>query len=480
MPKLLLINIAGLSTGLINNHPDSTTYVSKTLPRTGTFCPLVPSFPAVTTTVQTSLTTGVTPSEHGIVGNGFYDHEFMKVRFWEQSDRLCRTPRIWDILKSTNPNLKTAILFWQNSIGSNNDLILTPAPIHQHHGGMIQDCYSQPANLYPDLKKRLGQFNLKWYWGPFTSLKSSIWIARATEEVLKQYAPDLVLTYLPHLDYNQQRWGPSDSRMKSELKSIDDLVGSLSETALKIGYEVMVVSDYAMTDVKQTVMINQVLRKNGFLKVRRVKHYEYLDVAASRAFAVVDHQIAHIYIGTGDQGRMVSNRFDVAETFRSPNTILSDLKKLLERIPGIEKVLDPNEQKEWGINHPRSGELIAVARSDAWFAYPWWFEAANAPDYARHVDIHNKPGYDPLELFWDWRHLGISTNTGKIKGSHGRTLAPGHQPPATFPLSRPFHEKEQDLSLKTNNPIFSSTWPVKLKGTYLKDTDVLQIIKESL
>ena len=426
MPKLLVINIAALSTQLIDQYPESAVYIKKTLPRTGTFQELQPSFPAVTCSTQATLTTGREPADHGIVGNGFFDRDFLKTRFWEQSDKLCQSPRIWDVLKSKKPDLKTAILFWQNSIGSNNDIILTPAPIHKHHGGMIQDCYSQPADLYPKLKNRLGAFDLKWYWGPFTSLKSSTWIADATRAVMDEHAPDLVLTYLPHLDYNQQRWGPSDPRMKQELKAIDDLIASLAGDALKKGYQVIALSDYTMTDVKQAVMINQVLKKNEFLKVRTVDGREYLDFNTSRVFAVVDHQIAHVYC--------------------QPNVPVAEIKKLLAGINGIEKVLDRP------IDHPRAGELLVVSESDHWFAYPWWTDPAQAPDYARHVDIHNKPGYDPLELFFDWWHLGTSLDTSKIKGSHGRIS-------------------------KTSHPIFSSSFQIPRQTNNVRNTDIFTIIK---
>jgi len=436
---LLVIEVAALSVGLFKKHRTEAATLSA-LAKNGSFTALKPSFPALTSTVQASLTTGQLPAQHGIVANGLYDHTFHKIRFWEQADTLCFSPRIWTMLKQRDPRVKTALFFWQNSLGSRNDFILTPAPIHKHHGGMIQDCYSQPAELYPALKQKLGAFNLKWYWGPFTSIKSSQWIARATAEVINQHQPHLVLTYLPHLDYNQQRWGPDDPRMGNEIKEIDAVIGELVETARQKKYEIIIVSDYGMSQVSGAVLVNRSLREAGFLKVRTVRGREYLDLYESEAFALVDHQVAHIYINTKEP----------------KNRRTEELKKILGKVEGIEKVLDRNAQRDLGIDHRRSGDLVAISRKDKWFAYYWWDNPGAAPDYARHIDIHNKPGYDPCELFFRWLPPGIPLKPELVRGSHGR-------PP----------DSPDDYG------IIITSFPVH-QPSFLKDTHIFNLIKSCL
>jgi hypothetical protein len=93
---------------------------------------------------------------------------------------------------------------------------------------------------------------------------------------------------------------------------------------------------------------------------------------------------------------------------------------LLEGTPGVGKLLDAPGKAQMGIDHPRSGDLIAIAEPDRWFAYYWWHDPERAPLYARTVDIHNKPGYDPVELFFDPQHRCVPIDERLVKGSHGR------------------------------------------------------------
>lgn len=396
--KVLLISVAGLGWSLFERHRFEREIAR--LAKEGSALPFSPSFPAVTCTVQASLTTGVGATQHGIVGNGWYERERIRVSFWDQSDRLVGGERLWTALRRSRPEAKTAILFWQNSLGSDNDIILTPGPIHKHHGGMIQDCYSKPADLYPRLKDRLGPFRLFWYWGPFASAKSTRWIALATQEVLREYAPDLVLTYLPHLDYNQQRFGPRSAETAKDLTLLDQWAAALWTEASKLGYDVLLTSDYGITEVGEVIFPNRRLREAGLLQVRRVRKMEYLDFSESLAFAVTDHQVAHLYA--------------------RPDAI-HGAYEALSSLPGVDRVLGREEMCSLEIDHPRSGDLIVIAKPDAWFDYRWWTDPKTAPEYASHVDIHNKPGYDPCELFWSWfPPLHVPAVPEKIRGSHGR------------------------------------------------------------
>ena len=362
------------------------------------FKPFEPLFPALTCTVQASFATASSPSDHGIVGNGFFDRQLSKTFFWEQSSHLVSGERLWQKLR--HKGKKVAQLFWQQSLGPFTDILLSPAPIHKHHGGMIQDCFSLPRDLYADIVRHIGSaFPLRSYWGPFSSQKSSEWIIRATLYVMEKLKPDMLLTYVPHLDYELQRSGPSSRKSAQSLEAIASFVSDLVKTAERQGYNVLVFGDYVINDVREAVFPNRVLHENGFLKCRSVRGMRYPDLYTSRAFAVVDHQIAHVIIKDSEIEREIIDLFSNGK--------------------GIASVLDKDGQQELAVSHIRSGDLILTSRPDTWFAYPWWQEISHAPDYAHHVDIHNKPGYDPCELFWDLMPFRVSLNTNRIKGSHG-------------------------------------------------------------
>ncbi len=438
--RLLMIDVAGLSYRFVQS-PCALSGVRGIARDGGALAALAPSFPALTCVVQAALTTGESPDRHGMVANGLYDRDRLRASFWEQSDRLVQAERVWTRARRSRPGFKSAMLFWQNSIGSDNDVILTPAPIHLHRGGLVHSCYAKPSSLYPDLVAEIGPFDLRGYWGPMTRLASSRWIASATIHVLERYTPDLLLTYLPHLDYNQQRWGPSDPRMASDLSAVDACVSEIVEVARSRAYDVILVSDYGMSDVRRPVHPNRALRDAGLLAVREVKGLEYLDLGRSRAWAMVDHQAAHVYCDP------------------AAGTAARDA---LGRLDGVEQVLDRAAQKDLRVDHPRSGELVLSAARDAWFAYPWWSDPGRAPDFASHVDIHNKPGYDPLQLILHsgalWRlSFAVASDPALIRGSHGRR--PG-------PLE--------------DHGVFASSFPVADLGATATDRDVHAIVLNRL
>jgi predicted AlkP superfamily pyrophosphatase or phosphodiesterase len=358
-------------------------------------------FPALTCTVQASFRTAAPPSEHGMVANGLYHRDLMKPLFWEQSANLVQGPRFWE---RPPAGRRVGMLFWQQSLGERLDLVLSPKPVHKHGGGMIQDCYSQPVDLYAKLCARVGRrFNLMHYWGPLASGKSSDWIVAGTAAVMAspELAPDLLLTYVPHLDYALQRCGPSSPEAERALARVYDYLGQLRRSAEAHGYDYLFFGDYAMEEVPGgPVFPNRALREAGLFRVRPVNGRAYPDHYASRAFAMVDHQIAHVFA-------------DAAALDRAAG--------VLRALPGVEDVLDRDAQRARGIGHARSGELVLVAAAGRWFAYPWWENRREAPDYATHVDIHNKPGYDPCELFFGRTPFSVSLDARRVKGSHGRT-----------------------------------------------------------
>jgi len=362
---------------------------------------LEPTFPAVTSTVQASILSGKYPKEHGIIANGLYDRSTYNVAFWEQPSSLVQTPRVWDMIKQRS-NLKTAVLFWQNTMYARSDIVVTPRPIHLDDK-IVMWCYSKPLGYYEKLKEGLAEFNLASYWGPLASHNSSEWIANAAEYTIANERPNFLFVYIPHVDYSAQRFGKGSVQVRDDLKRADEIVGRLvqrtADSGIKNETQFIIVSEYSFNDVDGAVPLNLVLRDAGLLSVRTIQEKEYLDFEYSKAFAMVDHQIAHIFIKDGYE---------------------MEAKRALESTPGVDRVLDSQGKKELGIDHERSGEFITISAKDKWFSYYWWHEENRAPDFVHKVDIHRKPGYDPVELFFDPKTKSIPLEPRLVKGSHGR------------------------------------------------------------
>ena len=400
MPRTLVINCAALSPEWVTDAtraPDLSRLAAE-----GQVLDLEPSFPAVTCSVQATLTTGRPPAEHGIVANGFYVPDLAEVRFWEQPARLVQAPRAWSRRVSAP---RVAMLFWQNALYADVDCMLTPKPIHCEDK-LLVDCACRPAGLYRTLRDRLGDFPLQHYWGPLAGIASSRWIAAATEHVWRDLAPEVCLTYLPHLDFNTQRLGPDPAALADDIRQVNDLVARLADMARADSAEVVVLSEYSLSPVARAVALNRTLRDAGLLALRALDGREVLDCGACRAFAMVDHQVAHVYFPTAGGDR---------------DATIARTRQLLADTDGVAEVLDADAQAECGIGHPRSGPLICIAEPDAWFSYYWWLDDDRAPDFARTVDIHRKPGYDPVELFADPATRAIPLDASLVRGSHGRT-----------------------------------------------------------
>jgi len=397
--RVVVIDVVGLSTEHFQRK-ENIPHIAA-LSSQGRLFQIKPVFPPVTLPVQASLTTGKYPEEHGVVSNGFYFPENFQVAFWEQAASLVQTGRIWDSLKSKEPSLKTAVLFFQNSLYANSDVIITPRPLHTEEG-LIQWCYSKPVGFYEEICQQIGEFNLFHFWGPMASIESSRWIAKAAVETMDRVRPHLMFVYLPHLDYCSQKYGPEDSIVLDELRQVDREVGRIVEGAEALGLAeetvFIVLSEYAFYRVQGDIPLNRVLREKGLLEVRTIQGREYLDMELSPAFAMVDHQIAHIYTKSGYE---------------------KAVRRVLEKVDGIDMLLDGDGKTSFQVNHPRSGDFIAVSSKNRWFSYYWWDDRSREPDFATHVDIHRKPGYDPLELFVDFKTREISQDTSLIKGSHG-------------------------------------------------------------
>jgi predicted AlkP superfamily pyrophosphatase or phosphodiesterase len=418
----LVILVAGLSPHLVGAHTPNLTRLAAR----GGQRPLLTIMPAVTCSVQATLTTGLMPSGHGIVANGWYFRDLREVMFWRQSNNLVAGEKIWETGRKLNPDFTCAKMFWWYNMYSSADWSATPRPMYPADGRKIPDHYAYPPELHDELDAKFGQFPLYRFWGPFAGIASSDWIARATLHVMETRQPTLTLTYLPHLDYNLQRHGPDldHPRLQADLHEIDALCGMLVDTAEQQGRRVVIVSEYGITSAHDAIHINRALRETGLLKVRPEEHgREAFDAGASSAFAMADHQIAHVYVQ--EPGR------------------LAEVAQLVAGLDGVESVWDEEGKRAHGLDHPRSGELVAIAKAGRWFSYYYWLDDAKAPDFARTVDIHRKPGYDPVELFIDpvisapklavgWkiikRKLGFRQlldvislkETRLVKGTHGR------------------------------------------------------------
>jgi predicted AlkP superfamily pyrophosphatase or phosphodiesterase len=449
-PTLVLLVV-----GLTPRHLGPSTPRLSALARAGATRPLTSVTPALTCTVQATFMTGGLPRDHGIVGNGWLFRDLMEVWLWRQSNRLVAGEKIWEAGKRRDPSFTTANLFWWYNIAATHDFGVTPRPIYKSDGRKLPDCYTQPLELREELTQALGPFPLFQFWGPGTSIAASRWIADAAMHVRRTRSPTLTLVYLPHLDYDLQRFGPDDARIGRSLAEIDAVAGDLMDDAERDGARVIVLSDYGVTSVSTPIHINQALRAANLLRVRAEDGGELLDIPQSSAFAVADHQIAHVYV--------------------SDSRLINETRAIVSGLPGVECVLDRSEQRAIDLDHPRSGELVALARGDAWFTYYYWLDDRRAPDFAHMVEIHRKPGYDPVELFLDpairfpklalgWRlakrSLGLRTllnviplDATLVKGSHGRPI--------------------EDAG---TGPLFISSEPRLLRGGHLPATAVKQVI----
>lgn len=416
MQRTVVLNVVGLTRALLGGP--ATPQLNRLLPAA---VPISAITPAVTCSVQSTYLTGKLPSDHGIVANGWFDRDLGEVMFWKQSNRLVTGEKIWHEAKRRDPSFTCANSFWWYAMQTDADITLTPRPLYCADGRKLPDCYTVPMELRERYNAEFGQFPLFQFWGPATSISSSDWIGSAAMAVEREFLPTLQLVYLPHLDYCLQKYGPHGA-ISRDLTEVDTLCGRLIEFFSERGCRIVVLSEYGITPVFRPLHPNRILREAGFLSLKVDQGREYLDPMSSRAFAVADHQIAHLYI---------RNASDVPA-----------VKPLFSAVPGVELILDADGKREHGLDHVRAGDLVLVSAAESWFTYYWWLDDARAPDYARTVNIHAKPGYDPCELLLDpaipfpklkiaatlarkilgFRYLMdvIPLDATLVKGSHGR------------------------------------------------------------
>jgi len=421
---LLIINIAGLGRASVGSL---TSNISKLVDDGGGITSLQPPVPALTSPSQATILTGSLPSEHGIVANGWYFRDLALILNWQRSARLISSEPIWEAARAIDASTRCANLFWRYAAHSTCDVNVMERPTYWADGGKSEDIYTEPGSVRDELVQSLGPFPLFRFWGPAADITSTRWIVDATLQMMSQKQFSLILTYLPHLDYDHQRFGPSSPEGERALRDLDTEAGRLIDAACEAQIDIALVSDYAFEPVSRPIYLNRVLREHGLIQVQRARNGELLEPGASSAFAVCDQQIAHVYVN--DRSK------------------LGKVQTLLSDIDGVEQVLNRNAMADLGIDHARSGELLVISESDCWFAYPYWLEDEQAPDFARCVAIHAKPGWDPAELFLApgiggklrlakrvlQKKLGfrapfdvISTDATQVRGSHGR-IPNGHQ-----------------------------------------------------
>jgi predicted AlkP superfamily pyrophosphatase or phosphodiesterase len=424
MNPIVLINAVGLTPRLLDHAPRL-----KAIAASGWVADMPEVLPAVTCTAQATLLTGALPNTHGVVANGWLFRDTNEVRFWQQCNRLIRAEPLYATArrraKERGKPFTSAKLFWWFNQGADVDISVTPKPHYAVDGNKAFGITGVPPAVSAELEDLLGAFPFPQFWGPMAGAKSTRWIAAAAQLVLKIHKPTLTLVYLPHLDYDPQRFGPKGTDMPRCVKELDDACAPLLDAAKEIGARVWVVSEYGHCDVTRPVYPNRALRSAGLLEVRKGPFGEQLDLYGSRAFAVVDHQFAHVYV-------------------RAPEDV-PRVRDALGALPGVARVLSGEERAGIHLDHERSGEVILLAEPDAWFAYPFWIDDRLCPDYARAVAIHHKPGFDPCELFFDPRlrfpklhaarrvlqkKLGfrmtmdvVPLDAGIVRGSHGRAAS---------------------------------------------------------
>jgi len=416
--RVVVVDVVGLTPALLAHMPRL-----RALGADGFQAPLGTVLPAVTCSVQSTFLTGRPPRDHGIVGNGWYFRELSEIWLWRQSNRLVGGEKVWDAARRLLGDVRTANLFWWYAMGSTADLAVTPRPVYWADGRKSPGIYARPAAVGGELTRRFGEFPLFDFWGPRAGLPSSAWIAEAARWVFDDQRPDLTLVYLPHLDYDLQRFGGASPEAARAAAEIDAVAGALVEHVRAAGATAVVLSEYGITDVRRPVHVNRRLREAGLLEVTWNPAGELLDTFASPAFAVADHQVAHVYV--------------------TDRRALAAARDALTGLPGVAEILDDQGKRAHGLDHPRAGDLVLVAEPDAWFTYYYWLDEARAPDFAPTVEIHRKPGYDPAELLFDGgaakaraamrlaqKALGfrysldvIPLHGDGVRGSHGRLPA---------------------------------------------------------
>lgn len=397
-PSTIVLSIPALREADLEKMPRLSSLVSD-----GSRARIEHGFPAVTWPSQTNVLTGQTPDQHGVVANGFFWRDSNKVEMWTAWNEVILQPQIWDVLKRENPSIQTAAWFPMLAKGCNADFVCMPAPIHQPDGSEEMWCHTKPQPFYGELLEQLGHFPLHHFWGPIANIKSSQWILDSAMLTAEKYRPDFWYIYLPHLDYAAQKDGPNSATAMTALEELDQAIGEFADrytNQINVA-NWLIVSEYTITEVNHVAFPNRILRENDFLKVTLQDDGEHLDFENSAAWALVDHQFSHVFVKDHDR------------------QVINQLIDLFESKKGYQMILHDEQLEYVNLKHERAGDLVLVSEPESWQAYYWWNDDNNAPGFARTVDIHRKPGYDPVELHFDPATKSIPLDATLVKGSHG-------------------------------------------------------------
>jgi predicted AlkP superfamily pyrophosphatase or phosphodiesterase len=400
MKHVIFLSVPGLRRQDVDSMPNLQSLVAG-----GDSATLVPSFPCVTWPVQANMLCGNLPATHGVIANGFYWRESHEIEMWTAWNETILAPQIWDVLHERDSGLTSAVWFPMLSKGCGADYICMPAPVHNPDGTESLWCYTRPTELYGELRDRHGHFPLQHFWGPAANIKSSAWIADSAVDGAERFRPNFFFIYLPHLDYAAQKSGPDSEAALQAVTDFDELLGRMVEgmNAAYGGDELLwlVASEYTIVPVDHVTYPNRVLREAGLLRVREEEDGEHIDLAGSDAWALVDHQFSHVFVRDADAAA------------------IAKIEDLFTGLEGIDEVLAGEQRAKYQMDHERSGEVILVSSPSSWQAYYYWLDDARAPGFARTVDIHRKPGYDPVEMHFDPATKGIPLDATLVKGSHG-------------------------------------------------------------
>lgn len=424
MKRVAVLNVVGLTRAVLEEMPRLKRWAGER-----ELSSFRPAFPAVTTTAQSSYLTGKSVGEHGIVGNGWYDREDAEVKFWKQSNHLVKGEKIWEAA-----GVDCAKMFWWYNMYSSAKFSATPRPLYPADGRKFFDIHTQPMGMREEIKGDLGDFPFPSFWGPNAGIPSSKWIADSARWIEEKESPTLNLVYLPHLDYGLQKYGPGVTEMEQEYRAIDEVTCDLIDFLEGRGVDVLVLSEYGISKVSRPIHLNRIFREKGWIQVKDELGLETLDCGGCKAFAVADHQVAHVYV--------------------NDPAIAEEVREVVKEVEGVEEIREGEDLWGEGCGRERGGDFVAVSEEDAWFTYYFWTDDAKAPDYARCIDIHRKPGYDPVELFLDpeikfpvlkiagflaKKKLGfrglmdvIPLDATLVKGSHGRDNVPEEEQPVAI------------------------------------------------
>ena len=424
MKRVAVLNVVGLTRSVLEEMPRLRKWAEgKELSN------FRPAFPAVTCTAQSSYLTGKPVGEHGIVGNGWYDREAAEVKFWKQSNHLVKGEKVWEAA-----GVDCSKMFWWYNMYSSAHFSATPRPLYPADGRKFFDIHTQPMAMREEMKADLGPFPFPAFWGPKAGIGSSEWIAASAKWIEEKESPTLNLVYLPHLDYGLQKFGPGAPEMDVEYEAIDEVTCDLIEFLEGRDVKVLVLSEYGISKVSKVIHLNRIFREKGWIQVKDELGLETLDCGGCQAFAVADHQVAHVYV--------------------NDPAIAQELREVVLALDGVQEIREGADLWGEGIGRDRGGDFVAVSEADAWFTYYYWTDDSKAPDFARCIDIHRKPGYDPVELFLDpeikfpllkivgflaKKKLGfrglmdvIPLDASLVKGSHGRDDVPAEEQPVAI------------------------------------------------